>query len=208
MSEPAIEPAEGIEPVEPAEDAWTGPSQEEWQQTQAQLADAAALVEAVRSQQSGEGGPLSEYDPEFRQALDQYIDQRLAPYSSFQQDAILGEAEQRAQDILHDLSVRDGEFDTATARLRADSLLPAMAEKYGPGPKAAEAALAAAASAQRDYEQQVRDAAVQQYQNQLRGIASAPREPAANGVPAATQHVTPQGGDELDLVRSHFPTAR
>jgi hypothetical protein len=175
--------------------------------TQAQLAEAAALVEAVRAGQN-QDGPLSGYDPEFRQELDQYINQKLSPYQSFQQDAILGEAEQRAQDILHDDAVRNGEFDTQTARLRADHLLPDMTAKYGPGPKAAEAALAAAAKEQRDYETGLREAAVTEYQNRLRGISSAPREPAAGGSVAGAQHVTPQGGDELDLVRAHFPSGR
>lgn len=203
MSEPAVEPVDG-EPVEPAEDAWTGPSQEEWTQTQQQLAEAAQLVEAFKTQQQGTG-PLADYDPEFRQELEQFIDQKLGPYSNFQQEAILTEAEQRAQDILHDLSVRDGEFDTTTARLRADALMPAMAAKYGQGPKAAEAALAAAASEQRAYEAKVREDAVTAYQNQLRGISQAPREPAATVTGTAAQHVTPQGGDEMDLVRAYFP---
>lgn len=207
MSELEQEPVDGVEPVDDAEPVWSGPSQEEWQQTQAQLADAAALVEAVRAGQN-QDGPLSGYDPEFRQELDQYINQKLSPYSQYQEQAILGEAEQRAQDILHDLSVRDGEFDVQTARLRADHLLPDMAARYGPGPKAAEAALAAAAKEQRDYESQMQAKAVEQYQNQLRGITSAPREPAASGNPAGTQHVTPQGGDEMDLVRSYFPSSR
>lgn len=206
MSEAAIEPVEG-EPVELAEEVWSGPTQEEWQQTQTQLQEAAALVEAVR-QGNQSDGPLADYDPEFRQQLDQWFDQKVAPYQSFQQEAILGEAEQRAQDILHDLSVRDGEFDTQTARLRADHLLPEFAAKYGPGPKAAEAALAAAASAQRDYETALRTAAVEQYQNGMRGLPRTPVEPAANGVIGAQQHVTPEGGDERDLVRAYFPSAR
>lgn len=210
MSEPALEPV-APDPADPAGDPddqpWAGPSQEEWQQTQAQLAEAAELVQAVRAGRETDG-PLSGYDPEFRQELDQYIEQKLGPYSSFQEQAILSEAEQRAQDILHDLSVRDGEFDTATARLRADALLPEMAQKYGAGPKAAEAALAAAAAQQRDYETSIRTMAVEQYQNQLRGISTAPREPANGAAPAAQQHVTPEGGDELALVRAHFPSGR
>lgn len=207
MSELEQEPVDGVEPVDDAEPAWSGPSQEEWQQTQAQLADAAALVEAVRAGQN-QDGPLAGYDPEFVQGLDQWFQQKVAPYSAFQEQQVLGEAEQRAQDILHDLSVRDGEFDVQTARLRADHLLPDMAARYGPGPKAAEAALAAAAKEQRDYESQMQAKAVEQYQNQLRGITSAPREPAPSGNPAGTQHVTPQGGDEMDLVRSYFPSSR
>jgi hypothetical protein len=207
MSELEQEPVDGVEPVEDAEPAWSGPTEEQWLSTQAQLAEAAALVEAVRAGQN-QDGPLSGYDPEFRQELDQYINQKLSPYQSFQQDAILGEAEQRAQDILHDDAVRNGEFDTQTARLRADHLLPDMTAKYGPGPKAAEAALAAAAKEQRDYEKQMYDKAVDQYTNRMRGISTAPREPAAGGAVAGAQHVTPQGGDELDLVRAHFPSGR
>ena len=208
MSELEQEPVDGVEPEgDGVEPAWAGPTQEEWQQTQESLREAAALVEAVRAGQN-QDGPLSGYDPEFRQELDQYINDKLSPYSAYQEQAILGEAEQRAQDILHDLSVRDGEFDTQTARLRADALLPDMAARYGPGPKAAEAALQAAATAQREYESQIRDKALEQYHNQLRGITSAPREPAPSGNPAGTQHVTPQGGDEMDLVRSYFPSGR
>lgn len=206
MSEAAIEPVDG-EPVEPAEEVWSGPTQEEWQQTQTQLQEAAELVQAVRQGQQN-GGPLADYDPEFVAGLDQWFEQKVAPYQSFQQEAILGEAEQRAQDILHDLSVRDGEFDLVTARLRADQMLPEFSAKYGPGPKAAEAALAAAASAQRDYEAAIRTAAVEQYQNGMRGLRPAPVEPAANGVVGAQQHVTPEGGDERDLVRAYFPSAR
>lgn len=208
MSEPAVEP---VEPVEPGGDEGGGEpfsiSQEQWEQTQAQLAEAAELVQAVRASQP-QDGPLSGYDPEFRQELDQYLEQKLTPYQAYQQESIQRAAEETLRDMYHDVSVREGEFDADMARRRYEDIIPAMVQKHGQTIRAAEEAVAASARAQREYEQQIREKAVEQYQNQLRGISTAPREPSNGAAPAAQQHVTPLGGDELDLVRSHFPSSR
>lgn len=205
MSEPQIEP---VEPEDSGEDVWAGPSQEEWEQTQQDLAAARELVQAVQYARSADEGPLSGYDPEFRQELDQYIEQKLSPYSGFQQQAVLAEAEERARDILNDDSVANGEFNIDLARQRADMLLPQFNERYGATPKAAEAALRAAAQAQREYEAEIRQQAIDQYKNELGGISRAPREAAAAGNAATALHVSTEGKDELDIVKNYFPTAR
>jgi hypothetical protein len=206
MSEPAVEPA--VEPAAPDEDVWTGPSQEEWEATQARLAQADELVRAVEQSRAREAGPLSQYDPEFRSELDQYLEQRLTPYETSLQQQRANETEELMKDALHDLSVSGGEFDIAEARRRFDEYAGPMVERYGMTEKAAQKALEAAAVAQREYEASIEARGVERYQNQMRGISQARREPPAAGAPAASVHVSPPGGDEQELVRRYAAEGR
>lgn len=194
-------------PEEQAEEAWAGPSQEEWQQTQELIQ---AQHEWISQQQQGqaERPAFDPYDDErFPQQLDQFIEQKLQPYQGFQQEVALREAEERAMDILNDIAKSGTEFDVADARIRADHLLAGMQERYGFGPRAAEAALQEAAKQQIEKERERNEAYHQRKINELQGLRGT-REPAPSGTSAAAEIVTPEGGDELDLVRTYFPTAR
>jgi hypothetical protein len=199
-------PENGNEPggEQPVEETWQGPTQEEWEQAQAQLAQANELYQAVAyANQQSQQEAFDPYDPNQLRGL---IRQELAPYSEFQQGAQEAENEERIRDMIHDDAVRNGEFDESMARLRASELVHEMVAKYGDTDKAAEMTIQAAATAQRDWEHANGQAAVERYKNELRGISTIPREPPAAGAPAAQQHVVPEGGDETDLVRRYFPT--
>lgn len=209
MSEPAYEPA--VEPAaDPAldgsaapEPGWA-PSREEWDQftgavqSLAQLEQQRASVYQPQQQTDGTPRPDPWERPDtFQQDLDAYINARMAPVQQFQTDAQLAEAEERAMDILADHATREGEFDTKLARIRADSLLPTMQQRYGPGPKAAEAALEAAAREQREYEQAIYQAAVSRYTNQIATLSGAPGEPGSTytvGVQSRTMPDYTKGG--------------
>lgn len=74
--EPTPEPAPEPEPVE----AWQGPSQEEWEQTQRQLAQASELMNMLQTPTYPEPDPqqsqLPEYDPYDPEAAQAYFDAR------------------------------------------------------------------------------------------------------------------------------------
>jgi len=150
---------------------------------------------------------LDPLDENFQQALDQYLDQKLAPYADYTQQAILGEAEQRAADILTDITARDGEFliegSLEKARALANSYVGQMSQQYGFGPQAAEQALEQAAKDVRAWEQAVGQAYHNRQMNQLSTLGGARHEPGAAGQ-GAQQLVFPGGGDEMDVVRRHF----
>ena len=190
-ADPAADPA--TEPVAP----WA-PSQEEWEQVTgavgylAQLAQQQAQVYQPQPMNGEQVRPDPWERPDsFQQDLDAYINQRMAPVQQFTQEAALSEAEERAMDILADFATRDGEFDKELARVRADHLLPQMQQRYGYGPKAAEAALEAAAVAQREYEQKVYADAIAKHTNQLATLSGAPGEPGSTYVQGVQQRTMP-----------------
>jgi hypothetical protein len=204
VSEPAIEPVveptpEG-EPTAPeTEPAWSGPSQEEWGAVLGYVNQ-----QAQREQQIGQlygAGPQAQDGPQrpdpwnrpdtFQEDLDAYINARMQPVSEFTQEARLAEAEERAQDILTDLVAKHGEFDKEVAYARANVILPQMVNRYGPGPKAAEAALEAAAQAQLEWERKRDEAAVGRYTNQIKTLAGAPGEPGSTYQVANQQRTIP-----------------
>lgn len=202
------EPVETVEPEappSPAAEWFDSPEAEEWFQTRLQRQQ----FEEYQQQQAQSQQPSIDWlSDEDRAQLDRYIDSRIGPATEFQQQLAYQEAEERARDILADNATRHGDFDLDLARLRADTLLPQMQQRYGHTAKAAEAALEAAANQQRQYEQQMMKKGEEQYVNQLSTLSNAPRVPAAAGAPANGVHVTPEGGDERDLVRRYFPTTR
>lgn len=200
MGEP---PPGGEPPAEPEPPAWTGPTQEEWQQVQATNQ---ALAEFVQRQQQVYAPPQQgETEPDFYDDpnawLDYKLGQRLAPIEQTHQRELLDEAEERAMDILHDLSTRDGEFDKDLARARADRLLPQFQAKYGNTPQAAQAALEAAAQQQREWEAQFGQRAVAQHTNHIATLAGAPGEPGSTIVSGVQQRTMPnyrEGGRVTD----------
>lgn len=218
MTEFAPEPAapelaEPAQPEVPAEESWQGPSQEDWESTQQALNYLANAVAPPQQQQQGYEPPapvqLDPLDENFQQALDQYLDQKLAPYADYTQQAILGEAEQRASDILSDITSRDGEFlfegSVEKARALANSYVGQMSQQYGFGPQAAEQAIEQAAKDVRAWEQSVGQAYHERQMNQLSTLGGARQEPGAAGA-GAQQFVIPEGGDLFDVVRRHTGT--
>lgn len=200
------DPASGEAQEQEQEQTWTGPSAEEWQETQ-QLIRAQQEWIAQQAAASQEQQTIDPYE-DIDGYLEQKFEQKLAPYQGFQQEVVLREAEERAMDILSDIAKSGPEFDLQDARIRADHLLGEMQQRYGFGQKAAEAALQEAARQQIEKERAYGEAYHQRKINELQGLRGVPREPAPSGTAAAAEVVTPEGGDELDLVRSYFPTAR
>jgi hypothetical protein len=123
----------------------------------------------------------------------------------------MGEAEERATDILDDISTREGELlqkDAAYPQIiaRANSFFEEEAARFGNGPRAAEAALTRAYKEQAAYEKAVSDASIERHMNQLTNLSSAGHELAAHQS-APQDVVTEPGGDELSVVRKYggFP---
>jgi hypothetical protein len=214
VSEFAPEPVEpaAVEPEEAPEPAWAGPSQEEWTAAQETLGLInQAITQPEPGYQDQQQGPvLDPLDENFQSQLDQYIEQKFAPFADYQQQLVLGEAEEKAKDIIHSLETEKGEFllpdSGAQALQRANNHLPEAQAKYGYGPRAAEAALARAYEDQKAYEQAVGKAYHEREINQLRGLANGPRAPGASGQQSGQQVVVPEGGDELGLVSKYFQT--
>jgi len=197
--------AGGAPPPEEAP-SWGGPSEEEWNAVQQGL----SYVIQNMPQTNGEQ-PEEQFDPfneNFGLSVRGYIDERLAPYNEMAHEMAMSEADERAKDILQDDATANGEFDLEVARLRADAMFPEFAARFGNTPKAAEEALHAAAQVQRDYEAGMAERALNREQNQLATLANARREPPVAGTAATGVHVTPNGGDEMDLVRKYFPPTR
>lgn len=152
-----------------------------------------------------------QFDPFAENASEQLrsiIREEMAPYATYQEQQILGEAEERAKDIVSDWQAQNGEFiqkEKANDYIlaRANQMVGDFQQRFGYGPKAAEAALAQACTEYRDYEISVGKAYHEREINQIRGLSGAPREPAVNGQQGG-QQVTRQGGNEMDLVRRYF----
>ena len=208
MSEltPETPESAAAEPVETAEaPSWAGPSQDDWTQLSEAVGYLATLeqqrAQVYAPQQPGQQAQIDPFADDFQTQLDRYIEQRLQPVHQFQTEAQLAEAEERANDILTDLATKDGEFDTKLARIRADHLLPAMQARYGNTPKAAEAALEAAAREQREYEQQMYQNAVARHTNHIATLAGSPAEPGSTytvGVQTRTMPDYRNGGRVTD----------
>lgn len=206
--DPAVEPDAGAEP-----EAWAGPSQEEWEATQSLIERLGPLAQYAEQlgQEGDEGYEDVELDPmsdTFADQLRELIRAEIQPLSGYVQETQLGEAEQQAMDIIHDLQASGGEFlvpesSSKLARSLANDFMPESVQRYGVGPKAAEAALQKAVETVREMEQSIGKAYYERQMNQLSTLAGAPREPGSPGQAAAQQqaHIP---GDERDLVRAHF----
>jgi hypothetical protein len=201
--EPVGEPVESAyeEPVEPA---WQGPSQDEWQQTQNLIA---YVAQAIQPQEEQPG--VDPFADDFQARLDAYIDQRLAPIQSVQQEAVMGRAEEQAMEMLTGYAQADPfiyEGSLQNARKLANDFLPQAQQQYGYGPRAAEEALKAAHKAVREWEGKVGEAYHQRQLEQLRGLGQVRREPTSNGMNGQTsQLISASGpGDERAILQKYF----
>lgn len=216
MSEFAPEPVEPTpaesQVVEAPAESWAGPSQEEWAEIQETNNLIKQAIQQPEPQYQQPEPQMPQIDPlaeDFVSQLDQYLEQKFAPYASYQEQLVLGEAEEKAKDIIHSLEQEKGEFllpdSSGQALQRANNHLPEAQARYGYGPKAAEAALSRAYEEQKAYEQAVGKAYYERQINQIRGLSQAPRDPGTTGQQAGQQVVIPEGGNELDLVGRYFP---
>lgn len=192
-------------PAEPAaEPAWTGPSQDEWGSVMTYV-QAQQQREAQIAQMYGAPGTQQPEAPDLYDDPDAWLEhklsQRLAPVEQFQREVSMEEANERAMDILGDLASRDGDFNKQIARLRAEELLPKFQQQYGNTPQAAEAALAAGAHQQREYEAEERKRYVDEHTNHIATLAGAPGDPGSTFVQGTQQRTMPnyrEGGRVTD----------
>ncbi|MBA2370734.1 MAG: hypothetical protein H0V71_03700 [Chloroflexi bacterium] len=203
-------PLDGREPAPapeaPAEPAWTGPSQEEWTQYQSEqagmreyLSQQQAAQQQYQQPQGQQSPQIDPFSDDFSQQLEafmgQALQQHLAPYQQWQEQQQLGEAEERALDILEDNISREGDYldnekALTAARALANVYYSEEASRMGAGPEAAEAALQRAATTVREYEKAVSDAAIARHTNQLRTLSGAPNEPGSSYSQGAQELVT------------------
>lgn len=193
-------PAAATPEGEATAQSWTGPSQEEWQQTQQVL------------QQVGQGLPfLSELqqllaeDPAQQQSYQQidpnadpqaYMDARLEQmfnerFGAF--EPVLGqiaerEGEQAARNELDRLASEGGDFNRDIALVVAQQRVDQM------GPQQA---LAAGAEFARNLQKQIGDQAVEAYKQSIAAAASAPTDVSAPGA-ATDLPATPTGRDRYE----------
>jgi len=199
------------EPVpEAVPEVWAGPSQEEWEQTQ-QALHYFQQQEAERQQPQAEYPSLDPFADDYAQQQAEFTRQlirdELAPLQQWQQSQQLEEAYSLALDMIDDNQARDGEFrnkekGVSFVQAYAATLMPQMSQRYGFGPKAAEAAIEAAAKEYRELEQSVGTSYHEQQMNQLTNLSTARHEPGAAGV-GSQQLVTDPGGDEMSVVRKY-----
>jgi len=187
MSEPVPEqpPVEPEAPAEPVEEAWSGPTQSEWEATQAQLQQYAQMLQPQQPQyqptQPMAPDPFSET---FQQDLDAYIGYRMQGSQQLEQEIRLAQAEEFAMEHLDSLAQKSGEFDREAAYARANMILM----QSGGDPMAA---LDQAARDVREYEQRVGQAFYDRQIEQLQTNAGATRGLPPSGSGAQT---VPTGG--------------
>jgi len=213
----------GTEPEQPEEGEvqepeWSGVSQEDWDRVSTTLEGLQPIIEYMQNpdayrepppQEDGAEPQLDPFSDNFADQLQSLIDSRLAPVSEFTEQAQLDEAEERAMDIIQDIVSREGEFlmperSTKLARAMAEEFLPEAEQRYGFGPRAAEAALQQAVKTVREIEQEIGQTYYERKQNELGTLAGARREPPAAGTQGAQNVSTPEGGDERALVEAYF----
>jgi hypothetical protein len=178
MSEPLPEPQVEL-PEAPAEEEWSGPSREEWEQTQALLSQYNQMLQQPQQPQPQQfqqqpPSPPDPFEDDFQGRLDAYIDYRMAGAQQLEQEIRLAQAEEFAMTHLNELASAGGEFDRGQAYARANMILI----QNGGDPVQA---LDQAAREVREYEQRVGQQYYQQQIEQVQANAGAPR-----GLPAGT----------------------
>lgn len=192
-------PAAVAEPAAPAGEAggepttWVGPSQEQWEQQQQQLAALShwAQQRAALEAQQARGQEIPRPDPfsdTFQEDLDRYLESRMAPLLSTHEQMELAAGEELAHDIIADNIAREGEFlhegSKQLAFQLSRSFLPQAIQRYGYTDRAGEAALEMACKHVRDLESQIGTAYHERQINQLHTLTGARGEPAGS-TPAA-----------------------
>jgi len=197
--QPVVEP-------EPVEEAWSGPSQSEWEDAQAQLQQYQQLQQQLQQQQPQEQyqqpqapDPFSET---FQQDLDAYIGHRLQGAQQLEQEIRLAQAEEAAMGRLNELAQQGGDFDRDAAYARANMILM----QQGGDPMRA---LDQAAKDVREYEQRVGQAFYDRQIEQLQTNAGARTGLSASTIGAVqTIGTGGLGADPLAVTRKFFPDTR
>lgn len=198
---------------------WSGPSQEEYQAMQEQIAALAPLAE-IAQQLPAEGyqepqpqaPTLDPFSDNFGQQLAEFVQQQLQPVNEFTMQAQLDESEERARDIINS-AAQSAEYEipeggTDWIRARAEDYVPEAMQRHGAGPQAAEAAIQAAFNEYQSMLESYGKSYHEQQLNQLSTLGRAPSEPGAAGNGSTQQLATPEGGNEIDLVRGYFPPSQ
>jgi hypothetical protein len=213
------EPSGGEPEGQPTEEAWSGVTQEQWEESQQTLAQAndalgymyerlGPVIDGPQQAQAPQPMQIDPLDDNFQGQLDRYLEEKIAPYAEYVQAQQFREGEARAQDILSDIKARDGDFvfdgSTDKARMLANEYIGEMNQQYpGQLAKAAEAAIEAAAKDVRAWEQEVKNAAIEQYRNELAGLSGVPRQQPAAGSNGTQQFAIPSGGGLIDVAYRH-----
>ncbi len=209
--DPGIDAGGGEPPDDTDEGGWGGPSQEEWEQTQQALQYFAELEQQRQAAQQGDGPKFDPWSENPTDQLRELIREEMAPLHQYSEQRQLTEAEEVAMDMIASMEAAEGEFlfqpskehpiaSPQLARALAEDFVPEAQERYGPGPRAAEAALGRAVKIVREIEQAIGEAYAARESNQLGTLFNAQRQPPAAGQ-AGSQVVGGFEGDEMDLVR-------
>jgi len=178
MSDIAPEGA-AVEPVEtPAEPAWQGPSQSEWEQAQERLAQFEQAFQPQPSYEQPQGPPVPDpFSETYAQDLQAYTQAQLAPLQQFVEQQQIAQGEQQAMEMLGEIAAREGEFDKQMAWMIARDT---AATRGAPSSdRESQQLLAEAARQVREYEKRIGEAYHQAQIEQIQTVAGAPR-----GLPA------------------------
>jgi hypothetical protein len=203
--ETVTDPAEAEAGGDPVEPAYAGPTAEEWADAQGRLARLDEIESRIPVAPAHQQPTQTDGFDDIREAFgllglpadrfDAYLASRtapmMAPYAQTHEAIPLAEGEERAMDVLASIASEKGDFDQQRARMIADSFLGDAVAKYGPGPKAAEEALALAAADQIAYEKRLRDEAIVQHTNQLTTLSGVPGEPGSSYSQGVQQRTVP-----------------
>jgi hypothetical protein len=183
------------------------PLRQQYEQWQEQ----AQTYQAEPGQQEGlqlpEGTLLAPQDVEF---LRQQWLQDVAPVYDYTEKAQIGEAEERAMDIISDVAAQnDFELEKGEAewiRSRAEAFVGEAQARHGQGPKAAEAAIQSAFNEFRGMIEARSQAALERQGNHIGALGNAPLQP-SESQPAVQTLAAPYGGPAA-VVQKYFPGAR
>jgi hypothetical protein len=198
---------------EPEPEAFTI-SQEDWEQQRqesqfimSQLQQLAQMAQPndPNAIQLPEDSLLTEQD---LMVVGEMIRQATAPFAETRDQWNQSEGEQRASDVIADDVARNGEFllegSLQKARDLSENYYAEAAQRYGPGPQAAEAAIQQACADVREWESQVGEAYYERKMNEFRTLGGAPVFPPAASTSPVQQHTSGGLGGERGVVKKYF----
>src|SRR5215831_5454137 len=194
--EPTAVPESSPEPA--AEPEWSGPSQAEWEQTQAQLAQYAQMLQPQPRYPQYQAPQIPDsFSENFREEMESYLNYREASFRQLQTEIRHAQAEDWAMTRFDELAESGGAFDRDAAYARANMIL----QQQGGDPVRA---LEQAAREQREFEQRIGQAFYQRQIEQLQQNAGAPRGLPAGNLGAAQTISTGGLGNVPNAVTRKF----
>jgi len=200
-------PAEPEAPT-PEAPAWTGPSQEEWQQIAGVVS---YLGNVIAEAQKPEPPPPVEYDPTDPNSLvelvSRTVQETIAPLvpalqATQERDAVTkveGWLDEAASTLVNQKLIEAPEqLDREAAANVAYSFLSVA---QGNPQLAVQKAAEYVAARDKQLSEQAAAAAVEAYKNELKGISDAPRDLSGSGAPATEVVSFEKGQDELSVAR-------